>query len=135
MKHASSGPSVCPPNLIETAVAKAAPDELRSARPLQMGEQLQCSCIIVPAIRLHNSVKHLYCSQLVVPSNRGTFVDVNAACRGACTTCGTAGFLKRRFSSRSFDPAAFVPPCPLIYQPAIQCPSDGLDHYPVNGPP
>ena len=33
------------------------------------------------------------------------------------------------------SPAAFVPPCPLVYQPAIQCPSDGLDHYLVNGSP
>ena len=41
----------------------------------------------------------LYCSQLVVPPNRGTSVVVNAACRGVGITGGTPGVLSCRDSA------------------------------------
>ena len=44
----------------------------------------------------------LYFSQLVVPPNRGTFVVVNAACRGVPTTGGTPGVRNSRFSAWRF---------------------------------
>ena len=50
---------------------------------------MQCGCIIVPAIRPHNRLEYLsILFPTIVPSNRGTFVVVNAARRGACATCG-----------------------------------------------
>ena len=61
-----------------------------------MREQLQCCCIIVPAVRPHNRFKHL---MILFPTS--TLVVVRAARRETCTTCEVAGVLNTRFSSQS----------------------------------
>ena len=49
-----------------------------------------------------------YCSQLVVPPNRGTLVVVKATCRGVCTTGCTPGVLNNRFSARIYGKSCCI---------------------------
>ena len=74
-----------------------------------------------------------YCSQLVVPSNRGTFVIVNSAAHappGERPVFSTAGSPRGDLPS----PIASEQLCQPVYLPAIQYPSVGPHHHPVDGP-
>ena len=62
-----------------------------------------CSAAVASSQPLESTIASKtcrYCSQLVVPPNRGTFVVMNAACRGVRTTGGTPGVRNSRFSVR-----------------------------------